>query len=174
MGPGASPGLDAYGDAFVCQTAALAEKAAPACNNVGNVGAWVRAILHSGTGVEGGPPGNLTDGIYRATELDGYRGAADTEVRDTVAVTQGGTVVLWSGEVFNPTTGVTTTVLGNATASGSSAAPTFEVSCGAVPFAPFVAMSTTPTWFFLETAIQSNSERVYEELFTLTDCAPGD
>ena len=59
-------------DASACQPVTLA---APACNNLQNVASPIHAVLHSGTGVLGGPIGQLTDGIYRATALDGYRGA---------------------------------------------------------------------------------------------------
>jgi hypothetical protein len=99
-------------DGSTCQTAPV-EEAAPLCNNVQNAGSWVRAVLHPGDGAPVGPGGTLADGIYQATALDGYRGAADTEVRDTVAVTKGGTVILWASQAMNTSTGATTTTVGN-------------------------------------------------------------
>jgi hypothetical protein len=154
----------------------LAEASAPECNNVQNIGSWVRPIFHAGNGAMEAPPAQLTDGIYRATRLDGYIGAkSPNDVRDTVAVTQGGTVLLWTSELFNATTGATTNVVGTATAMGSTVAPTFAVTCGAVTFAPFnVEESIYPQSFWVASIPPRNGLPIYVETFTLTDCAPGD
>jgi hypothetical protein len=172
-GPLTPPALSA--DASTCQTVPPAEAPAPECNNVQNVASWIRPILHSGDGALEGPPAQLTDGIYRATKLDGYIGATSpNDVRDTVAVTQGGTVLLWTSELFNATTGATMTVTGTATATGPTAGPTFVASCGTVTFAPFNVEESTPQSFWVASVPPRNGLPIYVETFTLTDCAPGD
>jgi hypothetical protein len=166
-----SVGSPDISDASACQPVTLA---APACNNLQNVASPIHAVLHSGTGVLGGPIGELTDGIYRATALDGYRGAADTEVRDTVAVTQGGTVLLWASQVFDTSTGAATTHVGNVTELAAPASDNYEISCGTVPFAPFQVMLASADGFTTFTQPPVNGDPVFEETFTLADCAPGD
>jgi hypothetical protein len=148
-----------------------AQETAPTCNNLENIGAWVRATVHPGTDLLGGPPGSLIDGIYRATALDGYRGAGALEVRDTVAVTNGGTEMLWTREKFDLGTGATTTLVGNAINYFET---NFDVDCGSVAFAPFTVWFEGPTTFVVETIPPGNGEPVYEETFSPTDCAPGD
>lgn len=166
-----SVGSSNVSDASACQPVTLA---APTCNNLQNVASPIHAVLHSGTGVPGAPPGALTDGIYRATALDGYRGAADTEVRDTVAVTQGGTVILWASQVFDTSTGAATTHVGNVTELAAPVADNYELSCGSVPFAPFQVMLTSADGFTTFTQPPVNGEPIFQETFTLADCAPGD
>jgi hypothetical protein len=167
-GGGAIPNVN---DASLCQPVTLA---APACNNLQNVASPIHAVLHSGDSVLGGPPGTLTDGIYLATALDGYRGAADTEVRDTVAVTQGGTVLLWASQVFDTSTGAATTHVGNVTELSAPDADNYELSCGTVPFAPFQVMLTSANGFTTFTQPPVNGDPIFEETFTLADCAPSD
>jgi hypothetical protein len=168
------PGGSNVHDASACQTAPPATKPVPECNNLWNVGTPVRAVLHSGDGVVGGRQIFLTDGIYRATALDGYRGAADTEVRDTVAVTQGGTEILWTSQVIDPATGAAKIVNGNASSVGMPAGVTFERSCGTITFGTFQVMQLPAGAFTTITQPPVNGEPVFEETFNATDCAPGD
>jgi len=167
------PGGSNIHDASACQTAAPITRPVPECNNLWNVGVPVRAVLHSGDAVEVGRSIFLTDGIYRATALDGYRGAADTEVRDTLAVTQGGTEILWASEVIDTTTGAGKIVMGNATSVGMPAGVTFEPSCGTITFGTFTVMQLPEGAFTTITEPPVNGQPVYEETFTATDCAPG-
>ena len=159
---------------MTCQTAPPATKPAPECNTLWNIGTPVRAVLNSGDAVVVGRQIFLTDGIYRATALDGYRGAADTEVRDTVAVTQGGTEILWTSQVIDPTTGAATIVNGNASSVGMPAGVTFERSCGTITLGTFSVMQLPDGAFTTVTEPPVNGEPVYEETFSATDCAPGD
>lgn len=158
-------------DASACQPVAIPNSG---CNNLQNTAFPIHAVLHSGDAVPGGPIGTLTDGIYRATALDGYRGAADTEVRDTVAVMQGGTVILWASEVFDTSTGAATTHVGNVTELGGTAADNYELSCGTVPFAPFQVWFASANAFMTFTQPPVNGDPVFQETFTLADCAPRD
>ena len=159
-------------DGSTCQTAP-AQEAAPLCNNVQNVGSWVRAVLNPGDAAPVGPGGTLADGIYQATALEGYRGAADTEVRDTVAITNGGTVILWAGQARNPTTGAITTNLGNLEHLGIGSTIAFDTSCGFVALQPFDLLFTSEGSFTTETLPPANGQPIYTETFTRVDCAPG-
>ena len=158
-------------DASACQPVAIPNSG---CNNLQNLASPIHAVLHSGTAVPGGPIGTLTDGIYRATALDGYRGAADTEVRDTVAVTQGGTVLLWASEVFDTSTGAATTHVGNVTELAAPAQDNYELSCGTVPFAPFQVWFASANGFMTFTQPPINGDPVFQETFTLADCVARD
>ena len=159
-------------DGSSCQTAP-AQEAAPLCNNVQNVGSWVRAVLQPGDAAPVGPGGTLGDGIYQATALEGYRGAADTEVRDTVAVTMGGTVILWTSQAMNTSTGAVTTTVGNLEHLGIGSTIAFDVFCGSVALQPFDLFLTSEGSFTTETLPPVNGQPIYTETFTRIDCAPG-
>jgi len=155
-----------------CQPTAIAAQGAGVCNNLLNIASPVRAVLHPGDTVSVSGTVTLIDGLYTATALDGYRGAAATEVRDTLAVTQGGTVLLWSGQVIDPTTGAATIVQGNLTELGQPDQGDYVLSCGSVPSAPFYVMAALTGALTTVTEPPVNGEPIFEETFTLTACPP--
>ena len=109
-GSGASTGKggDAGVDGGACPGAPDLVTAAPACNTLMNSAAAVP--FTAGTGAPPTPAGGvITDGIYHATRVEGFGGAPAAGRRITLAVLDGGTRILWAGDVLDAM--ATTTVL---------------------------------------------------------------
>jgi len=115
-----------------CSATSPAEAASPACNTVSNSADWVVVTNQLGTTAPDPQGGVLADGLYECKKLETYGTGppARLEVRETVAVTQEGTTLLWASDALNTDTNSDETYHANVSAVASGDVVTFTDTCG--------------------------------------------
>lgn len=115
-----------------CSASPPVEAAQPDCNTVANSASWVYVANQLNTPAPIPQGGALVDGLYECTQLDAFGTGTLTgfEVRETVAVTQGGTVLLWAGDALNTNTDTEETLHANTSTTASGDVLTFTDTCG--------------------------------------------
>jgi hypothetical protein len=113
--------------------------AAPACDTVVNSAAAIPFTALAGTApLPAG--GTILDGLYESTKTGAYGATTGTGRRITFVIVEGGTRMLWAGEVLDGAgTGVQTSFRANASISVSGTRINVTADCVSTPTSPLPA-----------------------------------
>jgi hypothetical protein len=133
-GAGGAAGMEAG-----CDPEPSLALASPTCNAVPNGAPSVPF-----TAAPGAPPSfagaPIADGLYFATNVEGYGTTTPAGRRLTLAITGGGTQLFWNGDVLDGTAqDIEETFAANTTASSSGGTLTLTTTCASVSPSPLPA-----------------------------------
>jgi hypothetical protein len=165
-GEGDADGLDAG-----CGAEPSLATPSPTCNAIANGAPSVAFSAATGT-----PPmftgGQIADGLYFATEVDGYGTTTPAGRRLTLAVTGGGTAFFWNGQVLDGTAqDIEETFAANATGTAAGSTLTLTTTCASVSPSPLPAsMSYTASATRLALAASTGAGNVAVTTYTWQGC----
>lgn len=128
-GGGSGGGAGGSGGGSACPNPPTLTAADPTCNTVTNGATAVPFTAKAGS-----PPtpagGTIVDGVYYAVEAAGYGNVTPSGRKLTIVILDGGTHMLWAGDVLDASAGaVLTSFRANATASASGTTINMTVTC---------------------------------------------
>ena len=165
-GAGGAGGLDAG-----CEPEPSLGAPSPTCNTIPNGAPSVPFTADPGASpsFEGG---QIEDGLYFATLVEGTGTTTPAGRRLTLAVTNGGTQLFWNGDVLDGTAqDIEETFAANATATASGSTLTLTTTCASVSPSPLPAsMSYTASATTLVLAVVSSSTNAAVTTYTRQGC----